>query len=182
MSFENKRVLITGGSRGIGLACAKEFLQRGASVAINGRSEETVQRGFDALGVPDRVVKVVGDVAKVSDCESIVQQAVAGLGGLDILVNAAGVGWITPIEETDEALWDLTMDVNLKGVFFCCRAALPEIKKAKGNIINIASDSGVRGEPELAVYCASKAGVINMTKSMALDLAPDVRINAVLAM
>ena len=179
MSFENKRVLITGGSRGIGLACAKEFLSRGAKVAINGRSDQTVKAGYEALGGGERVVTVVGDVATVAGCESIVGQAVKALGGLDILVNAAGVGWIKSIEETDEALWDLTMDVNLKGTFFCCRAALPALRESKGNIVNIASDSGMRGEPELAVYCASKAAVINMGKSMAMDLAPAVRINSV---
>lgn len=179
MNFEKKRVLITGGSRGIGLACAQEFLNRGALVAINGRSQKSVGSGSEILGGGKYIVKVIGDVATVAGCESIVEQAINVLGGLDILVNAAGVGDLATIEDTDEALWDTTMDINLKGTFFCCRAALASLKKSKGNIVNIASDSGLRGEPLLAAYCASKAGVINMTKSMALDLAPAVRINSV---
>ncbi len=76
-------------------------------------------------------------------------------------------------------MWDAHVDVNLKGTFFCCRAALSELRKSNGNIVNIASDAGLMGVPGLTVYCASKAGVVNMTRAMALEVAPDVRVNCV---
>ena len=101
------------------------------------------------------------------------------LGGLDILVNSAGIVSARPIEDSDEAMWDAQLDVNLKGTFFCYRAALPELRKSNGNIVNIASDAGLMGFAGIAVYCASKAGVVNMTRAMALEIAPDVRVNCV---
>lgn len=179
MSFVGKRVLITGSSRGIGQATAKEFLQLGALVAINGRSKDSVEQAWISLNKHENITKIVGDVSTVSGCNNIVEQAINTLGGLDILVNAAGVGISASIEKTDEDLWNNTIDINLKGTFFCCQAALPALKKSGGNIVNIASDCGLQGEKLLAAYCASKAGVVNMSKSMALDLAPDVRINCI---
>ena len=93
-------------------------------------------------------------------------------GGLDILVNSAGVGDDLPLEESDELVWDTTMKVNLKGTFFCYRAAFGALREARGAIINIASDAGLMGNPNSSVYCASKGGVVNMTRSLALELAP----------
>ncbi len=110
-------------------------------------------------------------------CQRSVEQSIATLGGMDILVNSAGVGTNATVEETTEDIWDATLDINLKWLFFCCQAAMPALKKSKGSIVNIASDSGVRGDVYLAAYRASKAAVMNMSRSMAL--APDVRINAV---
>lgn len=179
MIFTNKRVLITGSTRGIGLATAQRFLAEGAHVVINGRSSETVNAALDTLGGGEMVSGVVADMAKVIDCETLVKKAVDTLGGLDILVTAAGVAHALPIEETSEEIWDSTLDINLKGLFFTCRAALPFLRESGGCIVNIASDSGVRGEAFLAAYCASKAAVMNMTKAMALELAPQVRVNSV---
>jgi len=115
----------------------------------------------------------------VPGCESAVETANGAFGGLDILVNSAGIGAGRPIEDSDEAMWDAHVDVNLKGTFFCCRAALPELRKSNGNIVNIASDAGLMGCPGITVYCASKGGVVNMTRAMALEVAPDVRVNCV---
>jgi NAD(P)-dependent dehydrogenase (short-subunit alcohol dehydrogenase family) len=108
-----------------------------------------------------------------------VRQAVGGLGGLDILVNSAGVGVDRPVEDSDEALWDAILDVNLKGTFFCCRAALGALRASRGNIVNIASDLGLMGAAGATVYCASKGGVVNLTRALALELAPEVRVNCV---
>jgi NAD(P)-dependent dehydrogenase (short-subunit alcohol dehydrogenase family) len=180
MSFDGKRVLVTGGSRGIGHAAVVEFLAQGAHVAVNGRTEASTAAGIANLGkAKGRVVAAPGDVASRDACYAIVEHAVAELGGLDILVNSAGIGDSGPFAEVDEAQWDATIDVNLKGTFFCCQAALPHLKAARGNIVNLASDAGLVGEAGLSAYCASKGGVVNLTRALALELAPDIRVNCV---
>lgn len=179
MDFQNKRVLVTGSTRGIGKAAANRFLAGGARVVINGRNEQTVAEAIEDLGGSDRVTGIVADVSKVKDCEQLVQDAVSALGGIDILVLSAGVAALATIEETTEESYDNMMDVNLKGLFFTIQAALSALKESKGAITCVASDSGVRGEAYLSVYCASKAAVINLVRSLALELAPDVRVNCV---
>ena len=179
MDFKDKRVLITGGSRGIGFGCAQAFLENGARVAINGKTEQSVSAAIEKLDSGDRLVAAVGDIGTVAGCELAVKTACDAFGGLDVLVNCAGIGAGRPIADCDEAMWDAHVDVNLKGTFFCCRAALPALRKSRGNIINIASDAGLMGVPGITVYCASKGGVVNMTRAMALEVAPDVRVNCV---
>jgi NAD(P)-dependent dehydrogenase (short-subunit alcohol dehydrogenase family) len=179
MDFTDKRVLVTGASRGIGYEIAKTFLEAGAFVAINGSTEQTVGTAMDKLGHEEHTVAAPGNLATVEGCEDAVHTAVEAFGGLDILVNNAGVGAGRPIEDCDEEMWDAHCDVNLKGLFFCCRAALPELRKSKGNIVNIASDAGLMGVPGIVVYCGTKGGVVNMSKAMALEIAPDVRVNCI---
>ena len=179
MDFTDKKILITGGSRGIGAAAARAFLERGARVAVNGRTADSVAAAIGEFGDGDRVVAAPGDVGTVAGCEAAVAAAIDGLKGLDILINSAGVGHSGLIEEMDEATWDETLDVNLKGTFFCIKAALAALRISGGNIVNLASDAGLIGEHRLVVYCASKGGVVNMTRAMALDLAPEVRVNCV---
>ncbi|MDJ0955968.1 MAG: SDR family oxidoreductase [Arenicellales bacterium] len=179
MNFADKKVLITGSSRGIGRATAVAFLQHGAYVAINGRTQESVDTAMENLSSNGRLVAAAGDVGTVKGCESIVRKAIDGLGGLDILVNAAGIWSPRSIEDSDEHFWDQVLDINLKGSFFCARAALPTLRKNRGNIVNIASDAGLKGLKHDTVYCASKAAVVNMTRAMALELAPNVRVNCV---
>ena len=179
MDFTDKRVLVTGGSRGIGFAVAEAFVDAGARVAINGRTEQSASAAIERLGGGERLVSAPGDIGTVPGCESAVKTAIDAFGGLDILVNSAGVGSGRPIEDCDEAMWDAHVDVNLKGTFFCCRAALPALRQSNGNIVNIASDAGLMGCPGITVYCGSKGGVVNMGRAMALEVAPDVRVNCV---
>ncbi len=139
----------------------------------------TVSPGMEKLGNSDHLIAAPADLGTVAGCELAVKTAIDAFGGLDILVNSAGICAGRPIEDCDEAMWDAHTDVNLKGLFFCCRAALSELRNSKGNIVNIASDAGLMGVPGLTVYCASKAGVVNMTRAMALEIAPDVRVNCI---
>jgi NAD(P)-dependent dehydrogenase (short-subunit alcohol dehydrogenase family) len=179
LDFKDKRVLVTGASRGIGFEIAKSFLDAGARVAINGSSDASVAAAMEKLSDYEHTVAAPGNLGTVSGCEDSVQTAIDAFGGLDILVNNAGVGAGRPIADCDEAMWDAHCDVNLKGLFFCCRAALPELRKSNGNIVNIASDAGLMGVPGIVVYCGTKGGVVNMSRAMALEIAPDVRINCV---
>ncbi len=179
MDFTDKRVLVTGSSRGIGFAIAESFIDAGARVAINGQTEQSVSVAMERLGRGEHLVSAPGDIGTVAGCELAVKTANDAFEGLDILVNNAGIGAGRPIEDSDEAMWDAHIDINLKGKFFCSRAALPALRKSHGNIVNIASDAGLMGVPGITVYCASKAGVVNMTRAMALEVAPDVRVNCV---
>ena len=179
MEFDGKRVLITGSSRGIGQAAARVFHSLGAKVAINGRSAGSIANGIAALGGGKRMIPALGDIATVKGCEEAVHSAVEGLGGLDVLVNSAGVGDARPLLDCDEAMWDQVLNVNLRGTFFCIRAAYPYLKASRGNVVNVGSDAGLIGEKKLSVYCASKGGVVNVTRALALELAPDVRVNCV---
>ncbi len=179
MDFTGKRVLVTGGSRGIGFAIVSAFIDAGARVAVNGKTSQSVAAAIEKLGGGNRLVAAPGDIGAVAGCELAVKTAEDAFSGLDILVNSAGIGSGRPIETSDEAMWDAHVDVNLKGTFFCCRAALASLRQSKGNIVNIASDAGLMGCPGITVYCASKGGVVNMTRAMALEIAPDIRVNCV---
>lgn len=176
MRFSGSSVLVTGATRGIGAACARAFLAEGARVAINGRTDASVTIALGSLG--KNTFAAPGDVSTASGCEAVVKAARSHLGSLDILVNNAGVFHRGLIEDTNEADWDLVMNSNVKSVQFCVRAALPALRATKGCIINIASESGLNGYPETTAYCASKGAVVNLTRSMAMELAPDIRVNA----
>ena len=164
--FTAKRVLVTGGTRGIGAAAVEAFLDAGARVAVNGRSVQSTEKALTHL--PTEAFGVAGDVASASECWSIVASAVAEMGGLDVLVNCAGVARGSSVESVTETDWDDVLDINLKGTFFCIQAALPHLRASQGNVVNLASDAGLIGEVGLAVYCASKGGVVNLTRALAL--------------
>ena len=168
IDFTNKRVLVTGGTRGIGRAIVEAFLEAGARVAVNGSTDETTDRALSELNAGNMTLAAPGSVGSVAACESIVAAAVEGLGGLDVLVNNAGVGGGGPVEETKEEVFDQVMDINLKGVYFMTKYAVPHLRESGGNIINVASVMGIVGAPYGSIYGASKAAVMSLTRSHAL--------------
>ena len=169
-------VLITGGGGGMGRAIAARFLEAGAKVAVSDldpKRVESISRELGAHGIQ-------GDVTKVADCERMVQETVAKFGRLDVLVAAAGIWTEGASDEATEAEWDKVIDVNLKGVFFTNRYAIPELEKTKGIIVNIASDAGLVGNAGAAIYCASKGGLVHLTRELAAQWGRHgVRVNGI---
>ncbi len=178
MEFQDKRVLISGSTRGIGFSLAEHFIAEGAVVAINGRRQESVVEAITKLDAA-KAVDAHGDLSTPDNCQAVVSKAVDALGGLDILINNAGVFDIASIEDTDEAMWDRAMNTNVKAAFFCAKHALPALREGGGNIINHASIAGLIGLANVAAYCTSKGAIVQLTRSMAMELAPDVRVNCV---
>ncbi|MFC7062367.1 SDR family NAD(P)-dependent oxidoreductase [Halobacillus seohaensis] len=184
MSLEGKVALVTGSGTGIGRAVAIDLAKRGASVVVNySRSEKEAQRTSEeikSLGVSSQVYKAaVNDDRQVRE---MIKGVVDHFGQLDILVNNAGATTFVPHDDLDdlhEEHWDQVMDVNVKGLFFTCRAAADELKKSKGCIVNITSVAGLSGGGSSIAYSASKAAAISVTKSLARVLAPEIRVNSV---
>lgn len=173
-----KTVLITGGTSGIGLAAAKKFLLENYNCVLVGRNENKFLKIKNELAGNFEFVSA--DVGKISDCEKILNFAVEKFGGVDILVNSAGIYTEGAITSVDEKIFDEVFRTNVKGTFFMCRAAVEEMKKNHGAIVNISSDAGFHGNYFCALYAASKGAVIAFTKSLALELANfSVRVNCV---
>lgn len=177
--FAGKRVLVTGGARGIGAATVRRFLEAGATVAIGARRADSVEALQRALGDQARVVAAPGGLSDQASCAAVVEAAVTNLGGLDILVNAAGVFEEVPFEAVSQAHWDTTIDVNAAGTFFTLQAALPYLEATGGNAVNLGSDAGLIGFPPSSAYSAAKAAVVNLTRALALELAGRIRVNCV---
>ena len=180
MEFTGKVVLVTGGSRGIGRACAVAFARAGATVVLSYAGNEAAAAEAVALAGPNaRSMKF--DVADTAACAAAVDEVVKGAGRLDVLVNNAGVaidGLAVRVKDDD---WDRTLDTNLKGAFALCRAAArPMMKQRSGAIVNLTSVVGETGNVGQAAYAASKAGLIGLTKSLARELSSrNIRVNAV---
>nr|WP_092074175.1 SDR family NAD(P)-dependent oxidoreductase [Dendrosporobacter quercicolus]NSL47700.1 SDR family oxidoreductase [Dendrosporobacter quercicolus DSM 1736]SDM80280.1 NAD(P)-dependent dehydrogenase, short-chain alcohol dehydrogenase family [Dendrosporobacter quercicolus] len=180
--FSNKAVLITGGTSGIGLATAKTLLAGGAKVAIAGSSRAKGQTALAELADWAGSVKFIqGNVAQVSECQSIVKGAAGYLGKIDIVINSAGIYLEKPIDEVTEEEYQLVIDVNLKGTYFIAKYAIPELKKTgNGAIVNVSSDAGINGNLLCTAYCAAKGAVTTFSKALALELAPhQIRVNCV---
>jgi 3-oxoacyl-[acyl-carrier protein] reductase len=185
--LSGKAALVTGAASGIGLAVVEAFARCGAIVALNhlpedGRGPAQVER-LKALG--HRVVAAPGDVSQPGAAERMVASAIDGLGRLDFLVNNAGTpATPVPIPFSDldaltEEFWSRILTTNLIGPFRCAHAAVPALKAARGAICNTASIAGVMGSGSSIPYATSKAGLINLTRSLARTLAPEIRVNAV---
>ena len=171
-NFDQKRVLITGGTSGMGEATAAAFVEAGAKVIISGRNEDRANAIISRLKAASGSIDFIqGDISQREQCDRIVENCVNRLGGLDIVVNSAGIIYHATAEETTDAQWLDTMNVNVNGMFYICRAAIPHLKADGGTIVNIASDAALTGSEHLTAYCASKGAVLQMTRAMALDYA-----------
>ena len=177
MRFVDKVVLVTGGTRGIGLAATRAFAAEGARVVAVGRGGG---QNPEREGEPP-VRYAYGDVSMAGDCQRLVSGTLERFGRLDVLVNCAGVIYRNrTVEETSEVEWDDTFDVNVKGAFLMSKFALPALRETRGCIVNVSSYVGLVGFAGASAYAASKAAVLNLTRSMALDHAGEgIRINAV---
>jgi NAD(P)-dependent dehydrogenase (short-subunit alcohol dehydrogenase family) len=177
--FTAKRVLVTGSTMGIGFGVARAFHELGATVAVNGRTDDGVREAIERLGGGDRLVAAPCDLANGDERSRAIQRTLDALGGLDVLVNNAGRGDDALVDQITEDYWKKMTDLNLKAVFFTSQACLPELKRSRGCIVNVASAAGIMGfAPGTSVYAANKAGVIQMTRMLALHLARDhVRVN-----
>lgn len=177
--FEGKAALVTGASSGIGRSVARLLAHRGATVIATGRSEVALT-GLDRSTASESRIAIAGDLTDARFRTALVRETHERLGGLDILVNAAGIyeagGWDT----TDLARWDRMMDINLRSLFDLTRLAIPLLKQRRGAIVNVSSVTGTRAFPGVLAYCVSKAGLDQLTRCLALELAADgVRVNAV---
>lgn len=180
--LKNKVALITGGSSGIGRAIALLFAKEGAKVSILDIDKE---KGVETENLIKKdgkeAIFIQADVSKENDVKNAIILTIKKFNKLDILCNNAGISYSCPLTEMDEKDWDKVLNINLKGVFICSKYAIPEmIKTGNGSIINIASVAGLVGLANESAYCASKGGIISLTKAMALELAPyKIRVNCI---
>lgn len=180
MRLEGKTAVITGGGAGIGCAIAEAFTKEGANVVITGRRQSALDTV--AAGLPsDCVLTCAGDVTKYEDAALMVETALKFTGKLDILVNNAAIDPAGSVVDIDPDLWRQVIEINLTGPFLMMKHAIPEmIKSGGGSIVNVASLAGIRCLPGMPAYCSSKAGLIMLTKQVALDYGPEnVRCNVV---
>jgi len=181
MKLKNKVAIITGGSSGIGKATAILFAEEGCKIIIadvDSKSGKEVEKMIRSKGGEAFFIKT--GVTNSSEVKKLMDKTVEKYGKLDILFNNAGIYFMKSFEKITEDDWDKTLDINLKGAFLCSKYALPLLKKTKGTIINNASVLGIKPEPESAAYCASKAGLISLTRAMALEYSKiGIRVNCV---
>jgi 3-oxoacyl-[acyl-carrier protein] reductase len=183
MRLRDKAAIITGASRGLGRAIALAFAREGADVIVNyaDREDAAKEVAVAVEGFGRRAILYRADVSDEAQVRGMAEAAAAGLGRVDILVNNAGITFVKGPLETTEADWDRVMAVNLKSVFLCSRALAPGmIAQGGGRIINMSSTAGQSGSLSGPAYCAAKAGIIGLTKSLAREFAPhNILVNAI---
>ncbi len=172
-----KTALITGGTSGIGLATARLLIEEGYHTIITGRDEKKGKEALRTLG--ENAVFIPCDVRSTADCARIGEIIKRDYGKLHALINSAGIYLEKSIDDTTENDWTNIIDTNLKGTYFITQAVVDSLRAAGGAIVNVSSDAGVNGNYFCSAYCASKGAITTMTKALALELAPTVRVNCV---
>ena len=178
---QDMSVLVTGASSGIGLATARKYAEQGAQVALAARSVDHLNDVVDELKANGATaIAIPGDLTQAQAVEECVARTVGTFGGLDVLVTAAGIISTGTIESTSMDDWDLMMNLNVRSPFYLMQRAMPHLVERKGAVVNVSSVTGLRSFPGILSYCVSKAGVDQLTRCAALEMAPKgVRINAV---
>jgi NAD(P)-dependent dehydrogenase (short-subunit alcohol dehydrogenase family) len=176
-----KRVLVTGAAKGIGLAVAEAFATQGAAMVLMDVDEVGLESAAQSLRSKHTGLEIfVGSVASAADCEGAAVMARTLLGGLDVLSHNAGIQRYGTVETTDEALWDETLGVNLKGAYLISKAVMPMLRESRGSVVHMASVQGLASQAGVTAYSVAKHGLIGLVHSMAIDYAPHgVRINGV---
>jgi len=179
--FSGKVAFVTGSTSGIGRACAISFARQGARVACVGRNLEALQKVADDIeSSGSEVLRLRADISNDAEANQALSKTISALGGIDILVNAAGHIANGTIEDTSLKAWDDMININVRAIFSLMQKALPSLIERKGNIVNISSVTGLRAFPGVLAYCVSKAAVDQLTRCSALELAAKgVRVNAV---
>jgi len=182
VKLEGATILITGGAkrvgRGIALALARQNARVAISYRTSSKSAEATVKEIQTLGT--KALAVPADISKAQDVDRLIKTVHKTLGSLDILINNAAIYEETPFDKLTEEEWDRHLEINLKGTFLCARAASEVMRKqGRGKIINIADWSGIRPYKNYLPYCVSKAGVIALTKALALELAPTIQVNCI---
>lgn len=176
-----QRVLVTGAAKGIGRAVAEAFAAKGAKLVLMDIDAAGLEEAAAALKATAGAIEIsVGSVASLADCSRAAALAQSAFGGLDVLSHNAGIQTYGTVETTDEALWDRTLDVNLKGAFLISKACMAMIRTSKGSVVHISSVQGVASQAGVTAYSVSKHGLIGLVRSMAVDYAPyGVRVNGI---
>jgi NAD(P)-dependent dehydrogenase (short-subunit alcohol dehydrogenase family) len=179
--LEGEAAIVTGAGAGIGRASAELFARHGAKVVCADLDEAAAKRVAAAIAeAGGTAIAVQADVRRWADAERMVDVALADFHGIDILFNNAGTGIRGKVHELAEADWDLVLETNLKSVYLCSKAIIPHfLARGSGKIVNNASSFGLLASPDYPAYCASKGGVIMLTKQMALDYGPQIRVNCI---
>lgn len=182
MRFNGKIAMVTGAGGDIGRAIALKLAAEGAAVAVANMSRENAEdTAKQIVGAGGKALVVLGDIGNPDDVERSMNEVKSGLGGLDVLVNNAGISPLGSILDTSLNLWQRTLATNLSGVFYAMKYALPLLlDRGGGSIVNIAGTLGIHAMPRKAAYCAAKAGTVNLTRQAAIDYGPQgVRINCI---
>ena len=180
MRLAQRRAVITGGSSGLGLAIAQAFVSAGASVLLCGRRSDALEAARERFASTERVHTFAADVTKRDEVQRLMASA-DELGGIDILVNAAGMAMTRPADELTDSEWDEVHDVNVRGTVVCCQEAFPLLRSSRGCIVNVGSLTSFVAIPGRLAYASTKGAIVTVTRTLAVEWAPHgVRVNALI--